>query len=138
MFIRELSQVVSILRKKLFEFLFSFGLFRLVIDTFLMWSKQKWYFTDRFTTTEPLFNTKANAWEFTVTRKFLGGDAVKGTYHASNKMLGLEWNKDSKTDASFKVRAYLSSTPFLQDFWIWWTRDYDFLSMQLVAGWNVE
>jgi hypothetical protein len=41
-------------------------------------------------------DTKTNDWEFTVTRKFQGGDAVKGTYHASNKMLGLEWNKDSK------------------------------------------
>jgi hypothetical protein len=71
--------------------------------------------TDRLTTIEPVFDTKANAWEFAVTRKFQGGDAVKATYHASNKLLGLEWNKDSKPGASFKVRDrhYLSSNPFL-------------------------
>jgi hypothetical protein len=65
---------------------------------------------DRFTTIEPVFDTKANAWEFTVTMKFQGGDVVKGTYHTSNKLLRLEWNKDSKAGASFKVRAVGTQT----------------------------
>ncbi|TVU44223.1 hypothetical protein EJB05_03659 [Eragrostis curvula] len=60
---------------------------------------------DRLTTIEPVFDTKTNAWEFAVTRKFQGGDAVKGTYHASTKLLGLEWNKDSLAGGSFKVAA---------------------------------
>ncbi|RLN03189.1 outer envelope pore protein 24, chloroplastic-like [Panicum miliaceum] len=34
-------------------------------------------------------DTNKNPWEFAVTRKFEGGDAVKGTYHASTKLLGL-------------------------------------------------
>jgi hypothetical protein len=58
---------------------------------------------DRLTTIEPLFDTNKNAWEFAVTRKFPGGDAVKGTYHASTKLLGLEWSRDSKAGGSFKV-----------------------------------
>ncbi|KAF8762396.1 hypothetical protein HU200_009577 [Digitaria exilis] len=58
---------------------------------------------ERLTTIEPLFDTKKNAWEFALTRKFQGGDAVKGTYHASTKMLGLEWSRDSKAGGSFKV-----------------------------------
>ncbi|XP_062213919.1 outer envelope pore protein 24, chloroplastic-like [Phragmites australis] len=59
--------------------------------------------TDRLTTIEPLFDANKNAWEFAVTRKFQGGDAVKGTYHASTKLLGLEWSRDSKAGGSFKV-----------------------------------
>ncbi|WVZ61330.1 hypothetical protein U9M48_011228 [Paspalum notatum var. saurae] len=58
---------------------------------------------DRLTTIEPLFDTTKNAWEFAVTRKFEGGDAVKGTYQASTKLLGLEWTRDSKAGANFKV-----------------------------------
>jgi hypothetical protein len=58
---------------------------------------------DRLTTIEPLFDTNKNAWEFAVSRKFQGGDAIKGTYHASTKLLGLEWTRDSKAGASFKV-----------------------------------
>lgn len=61
---------------------------------------------DRLTTIEPLFDTKKNAWEFALTRKFQGGDAIKGTYHASTKLLGLEW---TKAGGSFKV--CLPSTP---------------------------
>lgn len=58
---------------------------------------------DHLTTMEPCFDTAQNAWEFAVTRKFQGGDSLKGTYHASTKLLGLEWNRDSKTGGSFKV-----------------------------------
>ncbi|CAN6296989.1 unnamed protein product [Urochloa humidicola] len=58
---------------------------------------------DRLTTIEPLFDTNKNAWEFAITKKFQGGDAIKGTYHASNKLLGLEWTRDSKAGGCFKV-----------------------------------
>ncbi|KAL5210757.1 hypothetical protein ABZP36_006380 [Zizania latifolia] len=61
---------------------------------------------DRFTTIEPCFDTAKNAWDFAVTRKFQGGDAIKGTYHASTKLLGLEWTRDSKIGGSFKVRLH--------------------------------
>ncbi|KAL6638296.1 hypothetical protein ACP70R_025868 [Stipagrostis hirtigluma subsp. patula] len=58
---------------------------------------------DRLTTIEPVFDTNKNAWEFAVTKKFEGGVAVKGTYHASTKLLGLEWTRDSKSGGSFKI-----------------------------------
>ena len=69
--------------------------------------------TDRLTTIEPVFDTKTNAWEFAVTRKFQGGDAVKGTYHASTKLLGLEWTKEPKAGGSFKVRAHSATNNYL-------------------------
>lgn len=64
---------------------------------------------DRLTTIEPLFDTNKNAWEFAITRKFAGGDAVKGTYQASTKLLGLEWSRDSLAGGSFKVCASSSA-----------------------------
>uniref|UniRef100_A0A0E0KLQ6 Outer envelope pore protein 24, chloroplastic n=1 Tax=Oryza punctata TaxID=4537 RepID=A0A0E0KLQ6_ORYPU len=63
---------------------------------------------DRLTTIEPCFDTAKNAWDFAVTRKFQGGDAIKGTYQASTKLLALEWTRDSKIGASFKVTLHLS------------------------------
>uniref|UniRef100_A0A0E0P436 Outer envelope pore protein 24, chloroplastic n=1 Tax=Oryza rufipogon TaxID=4529 RepID=A0A0E0P436_ORYRU len=60
---------------------------------------------DRLTTIEPCFDTANNAWDFAVTRKFQGGDAIKATYQASTKLLALDWTRDSKIGASFKVAA---------------------------------
>ncbi|XP_024313349.1 outer envelope pore protein 24, chloroplastic isoform X2 [Brachypodium distachyon] len=57
----------------------------------------------RLTTMEPCFDTASNAWEFAVTRKFDGGDALRGTYHASTKQLGLEWTRSSQIGGSFKI-----------------------------------
>jgi hypothetical protein len=64
---------------------------------------------DRLTTIEPLFDTNKNAWEFAVTKKFTGGDTVKGTYAASTKLFGLEWSRDSIAGGSFKVCASAST-----------------------------
>jgi hypothetical protein len=57
----------------------------------------------RLTTVEPTFDTAKNAWEFAVARRFDGGDAVRGTYQASTKQLGLEWTRSSSIGGSFKV-----------------------------------
>jgi hypothetical protein len=57
----------------------------------------------RLTTLEPTFDTAKNAWEFAVARRFDGGDAVRGTYQASTKQLGLEWTRTSSIGGSFKV-----------------------------------
>jgi hypothetical protein len=57
----------------------------------------------RLTTVEPTFDTAKNAWEFAVARRFDGGDAVRGTYQASTKQLGLEWTRTSSIGGSFKV-----------------------------------
>lgn len=66
---------------------------------------------DRLTTIEPCFDTANNAWDFAVTRKFQGGDAIKATYQASTKLLALDWTRDSKIGASFKVTSLLSLLP---------------------------
>ncbi|KAM0920140.1 hypothetical protein ACQ4PT_007781 [Festuca glaucescens] len=57
----------------------------------------------RLTTVEPTFDTTKNAWEFAVARRFDGGDAVRGTYQASTKQLGLEWTRSTSIGGSFKV-----------------------------------
>lgn len=57
----------------------------------------------RLTTIEPVYDTAKNAWEFTVARKFEGGDSVRGTYQANTKQLGLEWTRSSSIGGSFKV-----------------------------------
>lgn len=57
----------------------------------------------RNTVFEPCYDTGKNAWDFALTRKLEGGNAVKGTYNCSSKLLGLEWSRDSKTDGTFKV-----------------------------------
>jgi hypothetical protein len=57
----------------------------------------------RNTVFEPCYDSGKNAWDFALTRKLEGGNAVKGTYNCSSKLLGLEWSRDSKTDGTFKV-----------------------------------
>ncbi|XP_078180763.1 outer envelope pore protein 24B, chloroplastic-like [Carex rostrata] len=59
----------------------------------------------RNTVFEPCYDTGKNTWDFALTRKLEGGNAVKGTYNCSSKLLGLEWSRDSKTDGTFKVSA---------------------------------
>jgi hypothetical protein len=55
------------------------------------------------TVMEPCYDMSKNAWDFAVSRKFDGGDAVKATYQTSSKVLGLEWSRESKINGSFKV-----------------------------------
>lgn len=52
---------------------------------------------------EPIYDLSKNAWDFAVSRKFDGGDSLKASYQTSSKVLGLEWNRDSKINGCFKV-----------------------------------
>ncbi|KAJ0973647.1 hypothetical protein J5N97_015612 [Dioscorea zingiberensis] len=59
----------------------------------------------RRTAFEPCYDFSKNAWDFAISNKFEGGDSVKATYQTSTKLLGLEWNRDSKINGSFKISA---------------------------------
>ncbi|XP_020594837.1 outer envelope pore protein 24, chloroplastic [Phalaenopsis equestris] len=54
---------------------------------------------------EPIYDVSKNAWDFAVSRKFDGGDSLKASYQTSSKVLGLEWNRDSKINGCFKISA---------------------------------
>ncbi|KAG0489066.1 hypothetical protein HPP92_007739 [Vanilla planifolia] len=62
----------------------------------------------RRTILEPIYDVSKNTWDFSVTRKFEGGDSLKATYQTSSKLLGLEWNRESKLNGCFKVCASLN------------------------------
>ncbi|XP_010923452.1 outer envelope pore protein 24A, chloroplastic [Elaeis guineensis] len=57
----------------------------------------------RRTVLEPCYDVSKNSWDFAVTRKFEGGDSLRATYQMSSKNLGLEWNRESKINGSFKI-----------------------------------
>lgn len=57
----------------------------------------------RRTVIEPCYDVSKNVWDFALSRKFEGGDSIKATYQTSAKILGLEWNRDSKVNGCFKV-----------------------------------
>lgn len=57
----------------------------------------------RRTVFEQCYDFSKNAWDFAVSRKFEGGDSAKATYQTSAKLLGVEWNRDSQINGSFKV-----------------------------------
>lgn len=57
----------------------------------------------RNTVFESSYDSGKNAWDFALTRKLEGGNAIKGMYKCSSKLLELEWSRNSKTDGTFKV-----------------------------------
>ncbi|PKU76626.1 outer envelope pore protein 24, chloroplastic [Dendrobium catenatum] len=54
---------------------------------------------------EPVYDLSKNTWDFAVSKKYDGGDSLKANYQTSSKVLGLEWNRDSKTNGCFKISA---------------------------------
>lgn len=52
---------------------------------------------------EPTYALKDKAWAVAVSRKFDGGDAVRGTYEAKNRKLEMEWSRSFMYKGSFKV-----------------------------------
>ncbi|KAM0950411.1 putative outer envelope pore protein [Dioscorea sansibarensis] len=62
----------------------------------------------RRTVFEPSYDVSKNAWDFAVSNKFEGGDSIKATYHTTSKLLGLEWNRDSSINGSFKISASMN------------------------------
>ncbi|KAH7665461.1 hypothetical protein IHE45_13G035200 [Dioscorea alata] len=62
----------------------------------------------RRTVFEQCYDFSKSAWDFAVSRKFEDGDSVKATYQTSAKLLGVEWNRDSKINGSFKISASMN------------------------------
>ncbi|KAM0937700.1 putative outer envelope pore protein [Dioscorea sansibarensis] len=62
----------------------------------------------RRTVFEHCYDFTKNGWDFAVSRKFEGGDSVKASYQTSAKLLGVEWNRDSKINGSFKISASMN------------------------------
>ncbi|XP_074576081.1 outer envelope pore protein 24B, chloroplastic-like [Curcuma longa] len=68
--------------------------------------KLKYTFARRkLTVVEPAYDFKDRAWAVAVSRKFDGGDAVRGSYEAKNRKLELEWSRTFTGKGSFKVSA---------------------------------
>ncbi|KAL8171996.1 hypothetical protein V2J09_023800 [Rumex salicifolius] len=59
---------------------------------------------------EPRYDLANNTWDFAVSRKLFADDVVRASYHTSTKVLGLEWARNSKTRACFKVGASVNLT----------------------------
>ncbi|XP_042497372.1 outer envelope pore protein 24A, chloroplastic-like [Macadamia integrifolia] len=49
-----------------------------------------------------------NAWDFALSQRVYGEDVFTASYQTSNKVLGLEWWRDSKSKGSFKISASLN------------------------------
>lgn len=54
---------------------------------------------------EPAYDLKERAWAVAVSRKFDGGDAVRGRYESKNRKLEMEWSRTFRDKGSFKISA---------------------------------
>ncbi|KAJ7564134.1 hypothetical protein O6H91_02G003900 [Diphasiastrum complanatum] len=57
------------------------------------------------TTLEPSYDFGTNSWNFSASRNFSGGNALKAVYESSHRTLGLEFSGDDKETGPFKVSA---------------------------------
>lgn len=57
------------------------------------------------TTFEPSYDVAKNSWDFAVSRRVYGDDSLRASYQTSNKILGLEWSRNSKQSGCFKVNV---------------------------------
>ena len=58
-------------------------------------------------TFEPAYDFTSDAWSFAASRKLGSENTLKAAYETSNKVLDLEWTKESKETGSFKVYTCL-------------------------------
>ena len=56
---------------------------------------------------EPAYDFSSDAWSFAASRKVGSENTLKAAYETSNKVLDLEWTKESKETGSFKVNTYV-------------------------------
>ncbi|KAL8123821.1 outer envelope pore protein 24B, chloroplastic-like [Apium graveolens] len=71
-------------------------------------SKIKYSYSHKgLTTVEPGYNFASKAWKLALSQKFNGGDVVKASYKSDNKVLGVDFLKNSG-DGNFKVSASLN------------------------------
>ncbi|XP_027332554.1 outer envelope pore protein 24, chloroplastic-like isoform X1 [Abrus precatorius] len=57
------------------------------------------------TTFEPSYDVAKNCWDFAVSRRVYDDDSLKAVYQTSNKVLALEWSRNSKHTGCFKIVA---------------------------------
>ncbi|XP_014503649.1 outer envelope pore protein 24, chloroplastic [Vigna radiata var. radiata] len=57
------------------------------------------------TTIEPTYDVAKNTWDFAVSRKVYGDDTLRASYQTSSKVLGVEWARNPKHNAGFKIIA---------------------------------
>jgi len=67
------------------------------------------------TTIEPTYDVAKNSWDFAVSRKVYGDDSLRATYQTSSKVLGVEWARNPKHNAGFKVRQSGNQYEYLDD-----------------------
>ncbi|TKY57729.1 Outer envelope pore protein 24 [Spatholobus suberectus] len=79
------------------------------------------------TTFEPAYDVAKNAWDFAVSRRVYGDDTLKASYQTSSKVLGVEWSRNSKHTAGFKIVASVNLAE-------------EFKAPKLIAEttWNIE
>lgn len=61
------------------------------------------YTHEGLTTVEPGYDFGKNAWDFAVSRRLYANDVFRASYQSSNKVLGLDWTRNSGLNGSFKV-----------------------------------
>ncbi|KAK7321749.1 hypothetical protein VNO77_32653 [Canavalia gladiata] len=66
------------------------------------------------TTFEPSYDVAKDSWDFSVSRRIYGDDSLKASYGTSNKVLGLEWSRNSKHSGCFKIVASVNVTEELK------------------------
>ncbi|KAJ4963419.1 hypothetical protein NE237_023358 [Protea cynaroides] len=59
-------------------------------------------------TFEQCYDFSKNSWDFAVSQRVYADDVFKASYQTSNKLLGLEWCRDSKSTGTFKISASLN------------------------------
>lgn len=60
------------------------------------------------TTFEPCYDLGKNCWDFALSRRVYGDDILKASYQSSNRILGVDWTRNSKSNGCFKVYLFLS------------------------------
>ncbi|CAJ1972422.1 unnamed protein product [Sphenostylis stenocarpa] len=60
------------------------------------------------TTIEPTYDVAKNTWDFVVSRRVYGDDTLRASYQTSSKVLGVEWARNPKHNAGFKIIASLN------------------------------
>ncbi|XP_043714104.1 outer envelope pore protein 24A, chloroplastic [Telopea speciosissima] len=59
-------------------------------------------------TFEQCYDFAKNSWDFTLSQRVYGDDVFRASYQTSDKVMGLEWWRDSKSNGSFKISASLN------------------------------
>ncbi|XP_010684361.2 outer envelope pore protein 24B, chloroplastic [Beta vulgaris subsp. vulgaris] len=57
------------------------------------------------TTFEPCYDLGKNCWDFALSRRVYGDDILKASYQSSNRILGVDWTRNSKSNGCFKISA---------------------------------